>query len=188
MGIKTSVLLLAAASLAFSAVADQITFIHTGKGSGLLNGVFFSDADFTITGIGDTSTRVTDGDAYSIVHTSATIQIAGVGTYTFLTQTITAANLAQGNTYFSNGAADLALMRSGSDASVSGWDMLSSFGPISGPGDLLQWGNSPVNTDGGILEFRPGSSPSTFQAIVVPVPSSLALLGVSGVVAGRRRR
>ena len=53
--------------------------------------------------------------------------------------------------------------------------MFSSIGPITGEGNLIQWDLAQVVTNAGVLQFDYGSSASTFQAIVVPEPSTLAL-------------
>jgi hypothetical protein len=72
------------------------------------------------------------------------------------------------------------------------WDMLTSIGPISGPGDILQWSLSPVLTSGGTLILDNASVDVAFSAIVsVPELSTWAmmLLGFAGLgFAGYRQR
>jgi len=73
-----------------------------------------------------------------------------------------------------------------SDPAFLVWEMLTSIGPVSGTGTLMQWGSG-INTSGGILEFYNGSSSATFAA-TIPAPGVMALLGVAGFVGRRRRR
>jgi hypothetical protein len=59
--------------------------------------------------------------------------------------------------------------------------MVSSFGPISGTGRLLQWDYpgvvDPVFTTGGRLIFADQQTDWRFTAVVVDAPASLALPG-----------
>jgi hypothetical protein len=73
------------------------------------------------------------------------------------------------------------------------WDMLTSIGPISGTGHLLNWyrEDAIVYTDIGILNFDwPAPAPATFQATVVPLPPAIWLFGsgLLGLVGMARRQ
>lgn len=179
------------ACLAGGAHAAPITFIHTSHGSGTIGGVPFGDAPFTITATADTANRQSFSGAYYINHVTASIDIVGVGVYTFITATRTFVFNAGNAAGFSrSGPIGADLVTSGGDPSLGTWDMLSSIGPVPGPGELLQWGSSPtINTSGGTLFFNPDENPGgTFQAIVVPGPASIGALGFTGLVITRRRR
>ena len=171
--------------------AAMITFIHSGQGSGTIDGVDFLRKNFTITGIGDTSSREFDGaNVFSIDHTSASITIEDVGTFDFISGTRTYVNSGSESAGLSRETLDGAdLFDSGADPSLGVWDMLSSIGPLQGSGELLQWNLGNVDTSGGVLLFEsnPGVG-GTFQAIVVPAPASLGVLAMGGMVAARRRR
>jgi hypothetical protein len=178
-----------------SAIADPITFTHQGVGSGVVGATPFSNASFTITATGDTSTRSLFGNAFFIDHTSATISISGVGTYNFNSGTRTFVNFYVGVVGFSRAGFDgVDLFTGPPNAVFSSWDMLSSIGPISGTASLAWWGAplSPVMTNSGQLSFSDSSGSATFTATVgnVPEPASLTLLGLGfGAAAlGRRLR
>ena len=62
------------------ASASPVTFIHSGSGSGSLEGVPFGVSAFTITASGDTSDRTNLWPGiFSITHDTATIAIDGLG-------------------------------------------------------------------------------------------------------------
>jgi hypothetical protein len=67
--------------------------------------------------------------------------------------------------------------------------MLTSIGPVSGTGTLIQWTSSPVNTTGGVLVFTSGqSNPATFQATIIPEPASMTLIAIGLLAACKAAR
>jgi hypothetical protein len=178
-------------AFAATAVAAPITFIYTGSGdyTAQLDGVPFSDADFTIIATGDTDDRQAFSGGFFIEHLTATISIAGVGTFDFITPTATFVNNSNAAAGFYRSSGDL---YDGSHPVFSTWDMLSSIGPVAAPWDLLQWTVAPVITDGGELVFSNARVDGTFQAIVAtqvpePAPLALAALGLLVLAALRTR-
>ncbi|NIN04865.1 MAG: hypothetical protein GTO43_00485 [Armatimonadetes bacterium] len=173
-----------------------ITFIHTGSGSGTLAGAPFDVSAFTITALGDTDNRVSPSSGvFSIDHDVASIEIAGLGTLTFLTGTRTFVNNNVSTVGFSR-AAGADLFDGPTDSVFGSWDMLSSIGPISGSALALQWSVTygSVETNLGTLVLDGlGSVSATFEAVVgtAPIPAPGAfLLGTlgAGLVGWLRRR
>jgi len=175
-----------------------IIFTFTGSGAGSLDGTPFSLSDFTITGVGDTGSRTAFPGGYAIGHTSASINIGGLGTLSFITATETFVNNTNKRAGFTNTTDGSDLFYGPSNAALGTWDMLTSFGPVAGSGAILQWMGPPfdptVTTDQGVLRFNDASGfNATFQAVVrpseVPEPGSLALaaFGLMALVALRRR-
>ena len=113
---------------------------------------------------------------------TTSIAISGVGTFTFITATrFLVNNVSNGVAFeFDQAPSGADLIIGPTSSAFATWDMLSSIGPISGSGRLLQCSLpfTPVFTNAGQLIFNDGSSPATFQAIVtaVPEPSSLTLV------------
>jgi len=184
---KSSYLVAGLVGLAASAVsASPITMIHEGSGSGTIGGVSFGTSGFTITTTGDMDNRVDVGFGWFIDHTTASINIAGVGTFDIISPTRTFSNNASQIVGFSRSAGS-DLFNGPSNAAFATWDMTTSIGPISGAGNTLQWGNFDVITSGGVLFFDDGATDAQFTAII-PAPASLALIGLAGITATRRRR
>ncbi len=174
--------------------ASVITFEFDGTGSGFLGETGFENAAFSLTAVADTAnvSEVRTG-LFSTVNDSVSITIAGLGTYSFVTPTETFTgpqfNLA-GISRVSDGS-DLAY--SVVDASFGNWDLTTSFAPITGTGQLLQWNRADVVTSGGILFFNTSQPSMTFQASLAstPEPGSVFLLltGIGGLaVLGVSRR
>lgn len=188
--------ILASLFIGTGAFAAQIQYIQTGVGSGTFAGTAFGNRAplaFTIRATGETANIQSCAiGCYFIDNLSASIEIATIGTFQFMSPT----------RYFSNGpiigfsraalgGVDLYNLRVG-----NGWDMTTLFGPVSGDGGISQWAISTVTTTGGVLLLDDVDSlQGTFQAIVgntsvVPIPGSLLLLGSSlaGLLAVVRRR
>lgn len=182
MSIVSAALLLTA----MQASAAMVTSIHTGQGSGTLDGVAFENAYFAITAIADTSTIVSCGDAcLSNDNISATIYIQEVGIFTFITPT----------RYFVNELIGFSRAGDAGDlfnGPLGSWDMASALEPVIGTGQLFQWLDSDVLTTGGVLVFNEGVTPSAFTAAVseVPLPAGMWLLGsgLIGLVGVARRQ
>ncbi len=168
------------------APAEVLVFQHEGRGSGTLDGQPFPASDFVIRAIGDTNDRESFSDGWLINHSSASIQIEGLGTFGLLSRTFTFVNNGTRTVGFSFGSpADVDLFDGPTDPAFATWDMLRPIGPISGMGELMQWNYELFHTTGGILFFDTNlATPAVFTAI--PEPAGLALLGFTVILARRR--
>lgn len=183
-----------------NANAEPITFINSGSGSGRINGVRFATTTFTITSTADTSNRHAFFDGYFVDHSTSTIAISGVGTFSVISPTQTFVTHHVASDVVGYGLADPTpfpilepptdLFVGPTDSAFHTWDILTAIGPVSGDTRTLQWFNTQVSTSGGTLAFFDGTSPGSFQAIV-PEPSSivLACAGMIGLaLVGYRQR
>lgn len=166
---------------AMQASAAMVTSIHTGHGSGTIDGEAF-DADFAITTFADTSTITSCGDTcLTNMNLGVTIYIDSIGVFSFITPTNYIAD--ESGIAFTR-ADGTSLFESPTD---SAWDMASTLPPVLGfeNSNLLQWLLDDVVTTGGVLVFNDGITSSAFTATVdvseVPVPAGIWLLG-SGLV------
>lgn len=175
--------------------AELIFFTHEGHGSGTIGQVSFgltAPVRFVITAVGDTDNRdLSISDVVWINHDSASIAIDGVGTFNFVSPTRTFVNNSVGGVGFSHaspGGPGFDLFNGPLDPVFSTWDMLTSIGPITGDGGVLQWDLEDVHTDGGVLFFSDAPSDATFTAFVIPSPAgALAFFTLAGLSARRRR-
>ncbi len=179
----------------FDVFAAEITITQTGTGSGTIGGTPFTSDGFTITSVGDTGNRASYSGGFFISSNSASISIAGLGTYQFITATGIFNNTSGAEPGFTRAPlGGLDLFDGPENVAFDDWDMLTSIGPITGTAELLQWQKSPVVTSGGTLVFQNANGvPTTFQATVaVPEPSTFSLLAVGAIgmlgYVWRRRR
>jgi hypothetical protein len=152
--------------------------------------VEFTNQTFTITGSGDLAIVDFTGGHF-VVHDIASIDISGLGTFDFVSETQTFVNNSSGLVGFSRAApvgTDLIL---GPSSNVfDSWNMQTDIATVSGSGKLVQWLSPEVNTTGGILVFNTEITTTSFSATVVPEPASTVLLwcGASLLLLRRPRR
>lgn len=171
-----------------SAQASMLTFIHEGNGSGMLDGNLFPPSDFVVTATVDTAARQSYAAGWFTDHLSASILIAGVGNFDFLTATRTFVNNDVQLVGFSRadiGGVDL--FNGPTAVPFGAWDMLDPIGPIGGTGGLANWAIAgDVDTTGGVLAFDDGGSDAIFTAM--PEPAAISMLGLGMLSLLRRRR
>jgi hypothetical protein len=171
-----------------SVEAAVVTFTWTGTGSGTFAGAAFNGS-YTISAVGDTDNRqIFDATTYWIEHTQpASITLDGIGTFDLLVATRTRSVQFNSAAAFALGGQFGRDLTFGPIGQVTGYDMLSSFGPASGTGSIIQWYGG-LSTSGGLLRFDDQfNRPMTFEANVVPAPGVLALAGIIGLGMRRRR-
>jgi hypothetical protein len=183
------------------ASAAAVEIVQTGVATGLVGNVSFSGANFTLTGFSDTSTRtpfsVNGTTGYFIFNSSSSIVINGAGTFQILSPTSYFVNNTNQIAGFDNDLTtspltfpenQVDLFYSPIRTALATWNMATSIGPLVGTGELLQWGDDPVQTDGGIIHIVGQSTNSSFQAFVtVPEPASISLLVLGSFALMRRR-
>jgi hypothetical protein len=188
--------------------ASPITYTETSIASGTLGGTPFTDALVTVTLVGDTS------DVFQVIPGlfgnigTPTLNIAGLGSATFndpngyvayagpagdADATFPFFIIAQASVPGGAATGNVTHILGIEDNSLTGYDLQSSFGPLTATGFGVVHGES-YSTSAGLLVFDidGGGDPVTFTAEVSPVPepSSLSLLAVGsfGALGARRRR
>ena len=171
-----------------NAIGVQIDYVFTGSASGNVNGVSFGNSAFTITALAETTSRaIVETNVLTVPSISSSIEIDGVGTFNVFSSTRTFRYLnSVGYSRPLPGGLDLYDLQNNS---LVNWGMQSSFGPVTTTGHVLQWDSQPVQTSGGILVLNETFTGGTFQAVIVPEPSTLTLaaLGIAATLAYRCR-
>ena len=152
-----------AAALAAGVVCAQaspITYTLSGSATGTINGVPFSNAAFTASGVGDTATVTPCGSPiYCNNMGPVTFTIAGVGSGTVTDSLFIFAN---------NGVQAVGFQRSGSndwidafDARLATYQLATAIGPITATSFIVQ---GQVNTTMGVLVLNTSSPINVFKA------------------------
>jgi hypothetical protein len=181
--------------MSLPAGAVEIDFVQSSVGSGTIGNINFSNTPFTITSVGDTTSRLTfniSGNiGFSIQHASSSITIGNLGTFQFQAATRTFVSNTQqvaGFGFFDPNANGADLLDGPQASNFATWDMLSSIGPTTGNVFYNAGFNAwTPTTSGGDLSMTT-SGPITFSATIVPEPSTLALLTLGGVIALAAKR
>lgn len=178
---RSLVTLLVVLSWTAVAAAAPITYVYTGTGSGSIGGTPFTDAAFTITGVGETANVAScGGGCQEINHTATSVTINGIGTFQITSPLRTFLNNTPGLSRQNPPGGDLYSLYVGNFA---GWDLVSDWGPINTTGSILQWANPQVNTSGGVLVFADnGVTPGTFQAVLGLEAAAIPTLSQWGTV------
>ena len=160
-----------------------------GTATGDLGGAGFSGASFVITAQADTGNiGPWCCSPMQNTHSSATVDLAGFGTFSFsgATHTWIAPNCCLG--FGANLAANYLTLFSPAIVSV-GYGLATNIGPIVDATASTQGQFVSVATSGGALTFSQ-LGPVTFQATTVPEASASVLmaLGLAGIVLATRRR
>jgi hypothetical protein len=166
--------------------AATLTYTDQALASGSLGDSTFTSVLVTVKFVGDTTNVAASPGFYSSTAGEATVDIAGLGTATFLSTSIDVFD----NQFFTPVAAagigDLALGVSILDtfnAAFSTYDLTSVIGPLSGPSFIRP--DITFATDrGGFNLITAGNS--TFTSSAAPEPGTLSLLcmGLTLVVVG----
>jgi hypothetical protein len=157
--------------------ADLISFTFEGTGTGNISGQPFTDSAFVIRGQYDTAEVVFVAPGlFHVPLSSVTIEIAAVGTGTFLNETSLFDNQQGPATLgFNDGfpaGLDLLDIRNPGFAT---YDLRSSFGPIFDPNPFPVFQFFDIPLDIGIISFV-SYRDVTFTASAVPEPFTLTLL------------
>jgi hypothetical protein len=179
--------------------AAFVTYTETGVGSGTLGASSFTNALITFTQTSDTNSVILGNPPPSGViffgapDFTSTVNVAGLGTasitvptFTQSTSSIEFAGVGLGDP---NSGQPLPILLGVSALALRTYDLRSSIGPITGTTISLPLGQ-PFATNLGPFVLASTAATATFQATVVPEPSSLALcvLGVAAVASYGRRR
>jgi hypothetical protein len=156
-------------ALASSGLSQTLYSSVQSTASGSLNGVPFASTPFTISVAWDVAAvQLVGSNIYSVDHSAASIEITGLGTYTFTTATRTFNNQNVPVAGFSR-ASGADLVNGPYDQAFASWNLATPIGPLVGTANIIQWGAGDIMTSGGVLILDNASSvPCTFVAGTSP--------------------
>lgn len=172
-----------ALSGAGAAHADPMIYTYQVNASGQLNGQSFTNADVTMTLAVESTNFAWDpvGQiALGVFADSTLIEVAGIGSDSFLNPITAVSNFVGGYLGFGEPVSDTGIFFVEHPSALS-WSMQTPLGPVSGEAS----GNPglPFATLGGSFTFDSFTSEGSFQAVFAPVPEpAAAWLMLAGVV------
>ena len=183
---------------AFAGMAQTLTCTFQFIGTGTIGTRSFTNATVTVTTVGSTTSLQPNGQAgYSLVNDSASISISGIGSFQFtvplFTFVSTPGNNAPGTgtTQVGFGNAQSGNLTSYAGVIIewfsgfNGWDMHSSMGPIQLRGTILDWSQTIIKTNGGVVNLYDQDYQIpltiTFQATLTGTPP-VPILARTGVL------
>ncbi len=155
--------------------AGPITYMEQAVATGTLGSSGFNDTLVIVTFLGDTSNVVCGGGFCNVIIGTATVNVAGIGTATFITDTYEAFDnqgaIAAGIGDWSLGASILDTY----DSVFASYDLMSAIGPVTDTSFIRPDVFFPTNL--GLFNMQYAGD-STFTATTgIPEPATLALLG-----------
>jgi hypothetical protein len=179
--------------IATAALAYPITYTFTGTGTGTWDACPFTNEPFKFTFSGDTINVVSYGGYDEYFGLLGAINVgSNSGGFTQAMSVWTDGLLAVGFGYYPDGPPSPPNMWFGLmlfvDDSVAGYNLRTSFGPLSNATDDMVW-LSDIGTTVGDLSItyeHPGAN-LTFSAQAVPLPPTVLLLGTGLLGLGWRR-
>ena len=164
----------------FAAKGSPATYTFTATGTGHLGDASFSDALLVFSAVADT-TNITETltpygptPIFLVPDATATVSVDGVGSATFTSPTYNIVNpQVQASGISWSNLLDILYVTS---PALASYDLSSSFGPITGTPGINPYAY--FDTTAGIFNLSSVSS-VTFQADVVPEPSTFTLLSAA---------
>lgn len=168
--------------------AGTITYTEQATATGTLGASAFNSALVTITFVGDTTNVVCAGGFCNVVVGTATLNVAGIGTATFITDTYQAfdnqGSIAAGIADWSLGASILDTY----DSVFASYDLMSAIGPVTDTSFIRPDVTFATDLGGFNMQSAGNSTFTATTGIGTPEPATLALFGAGLAVLSLLRK
>ena len=163
--------------------ASPIRYSWSAIGTGVLNTQAFADAEFTIVATADTDDVVQPPGAWTVANVFASVSVDGAGADVFSGEIRVTNNLSLRRVGTGDDSNNSAVLFVDNDVFV-GYDLKGPFGPVVGPPAF----SSGVTFDTTAGEFSiTDVSTVTFVAVLIPEPTTLALVAIGLMCIGTKR-
>ena len=162
--------------------AELITFTETAIATGTLGGTPYINALITLTSTADTTAVTENSGFFSVINTSATVDVPLIGTAAFAPSSTTFDNQTFNPPAAGIASGGFSILDTFS-ATFGSYDLKSSIGPIVGPAFINS--NEPFSTSMGDFIITSVSGDVTFTAVLqgaVPEPGTFGMAGTAVIV------
>ena len=184
--LRTLLSILVLSAYSTTASATPVTYEFSGSGSGTIDGVSFTDAEFSFVTNADTEDIQSDSIVFSQENLTGVLRVDGFAPATITENVRIFNNFSSEVVGIGHPGGDLLNVADQQGVGLDTYDLSTSFGPVTTSNPVFGQFQF-VGSDLGDITFSDMTT-LTFQATVVPEPNSLVLLCLGVLLVSYRLR